>query len=100
MRDIHHFFRAGYACAISRSDGELYWGHVGFTEKSPLHGRHFLAVASTRLYRVTMPLTGNRILDQRWWLGFEARSPWSYDDTLEELKLVADGLDAASAVEH
>jgi hypothetical protein len=92
---IYHFFRGQLACALSRSAGDFYWGHVGFNADSPYHGRLFVKAGRVRLYRVSVPLTGNRALDERWWLGFEGSSPLSYRHTLEELKAAADYLQRA-----
>jgi hypothetical protein len=89
---IYHFFRGQLACALSRSAGEFYWGHVGFPADSPYRGRLFVKAAGVRLYNVRVPLTGNRSLDDRWWLGFEGTSPMSYRNTLDELKAAADFL--------
>ena len=89
---ICRFFRGEIACAITKSEGELYWGHVGVTGSSRFYGRLFVNLGSTRLYRVQMATSGNAALDKRWWLGFEGTSPYRFESTLAEVKRAADFL--------
>jgi hypothetical protein len=94
---ICHFFRGQIACAISQNAGEFYWGHIGLIDGQELYGRLFVKVGSERMYHVAMPITGNRALDKRWWLGFEGSRALSYRATLDELKGVADQLQSQDA---
>lgn len=91
------FHRAGVACAMSRTDAGLYWGHLGIFDDNDYHGRLFVVLAGVRLYRIHMPRSGNSALDNRWWLGFEGS--YSFDATLADLKRAADRLGAANGPE-
>jgi hypothetical protein len=93
-RGLYRFHRGSVACALSMTDERVFWGHLGVNPGTPYHGRLFVNARGVRLYKVTMPETGNPALDDRWWLGFEGSRPYSFDATLEELKIAADFLTA------
>ncbi len=90
-----HFHRGNVLCALSKTHAHMYWGHIGVGQASAFHGRIFVNAGGVRLYKVLMSPTGNAAIDRRWWLGFEGTRPYSFDATLDELKIAADFLNAA-----
>lgn len=91
------FYRAGIACAMSRTQAGLYWGHLGIHDDCDYHGRLFVVVEGVRLYRVHMPASGSPALDRRWWFGFEGT--YSFDTTLADLKRVAEQIGESNGPE-
>lgn len=91
------FHRAGVACAVSRTEAGLYWGHIGVNDDNDYYGRLFVPTGGVRLYHVHMPRTGNAALDRRWWFGFEGS--YSYEPTVKGLLRAADVVGADSPPE-
>lgn len=87
---FYRFHRGGLPCAVSRTNSRPYWGHIGVSEHSKYFNCRFLRIAGVRLFKVHMPPSGNALLDQRWWFGFEGS--YSYEQTMRDLQAAADAM--------
>jgi hypothetical protein len=90
-KGVYQVYRSGLACALTMTEFEFFWGHIGLSKKHSKYGQRFVIAAGVRLFKVTMkPLSD--ALDNLWWLGFEGSRPNVCDATFEELAKAADFL--------
>ena len=89
-----YFFRSGLCCLLGYDLNQEYYAYVGFLEDHPLYNSRFTRVKHITLYNMLGQdfSFNNEALDKRRWLGFKSQSPFSHEDALRDLKMVADEL--------
>ena len=93
MKSWNHFFRNGIACVVLWNDEGYHWGFIGINSDHPLNGVSFYRAGGIGLYSSLMKTDfcfENNALDEKYWMGFQSSLSLSFNQTVEDLKRVAD----------